>query len=141
MNRFNEDILRESFILHSQKEHPSMRLDKNSGPGEKAFYYRTTQIAFENFTAGFRIAEALHQAATEQDRQQFFEKQPPSAKAPCNNIEPARPDLPLDHLDQGVWLPGKQPRKKPEPKTKEELAAIRAKAWATRRANGKGGGK
>jgi len=62
-------------------------------------------------------------------------------KAPCNNIEPARPDLPLDHLDQGVWLPGKQPRKKPEPKSKEELAAIRAKAWATRRSKKEAAGE
>lgn len=37
-------------------------------------------------------------------------------------------------LDDGVYLPGCAPRKKPDPKTPEELAAIRAKAWATRRA-------
>lgn len=37
-------------------------------------------------------------------------------------------------LDDGPWLPGKGPRAKPAPKSKEELAAIRAKAWATRRA-------
>jgi hypothetical protein len=36
-------------------------------------------------------------------------------------------------LDDGPWLPGCAPRKKPEPKSPEELAAIRAKAWATRR--------
>jgi hypothetical protein len=56
-------------------------------------------------------------------------------------VGPARPDLPLDHLDQGVWLPGYEPREKPEPKTKEELAQIRAKAWATRRASRTGGNK
>jgi hypothetical protein len=37
-------------------------------------------------------------------------------------------------LDDGPYLPGYKPRKKPAPKTREELAAIRAKAWATRRA-------
>lgn len=36
-------------------------------------------------------------------------------------------------LDDGPWLPGKGPRRKPAAKSKEELAAIRAKAWATRR--------
>lgn len=54
-------------------------------------------------------------------------------------------DLPLpvrfDHrvdltgLDDGPYLPGCAPRKKPEPKTPEELAAIRERAWQTRRAN------
>lgn len=37
-------------------------------------------------------------------------------------------------LDDGPYLPGYAPRKKAEPKTPEELKAIRAKAWATRRA-------
>jgi hypothetical protein len=38
-------------------------------------------------------------------------------------------------LDDGPYLPGYgPPRKKPAPKTAEELRAIRAKAWATRRA-------
>lgn len=36
-------------------------------------------------------------------------------------------------LDDGPWLPGQQPRKKPAPKSPDEMAAIRAKAWATRR--------
>lgn len=40
---------------------------------------------------------------------------------------------PCDGLDCGVFLPGEAPRKKAEPKSPEELAAIRAKAWATRR--------
>lgn len=140
MNRFIEIIIIEAFVLHSQKEHPSMRLDRNSGPGKKAFYYRTTQIAYENFKAGFEIAEALHQTATKAEKAPFLEEKPSSVKPPPKRIEPSRPDLPLDHLDQGVWLPGKQPRKKPEPKSKEELAAIRAKAWATRRAKAEGTG-
>jgi hypothetical protein len=38
-------------------------------------------------------------------------------------------------LDDGPWLPGKAPRKKPVKKSREELAAIRAKAWKTRRAS------
>lgn len=37
-------------------------------------------------------------------------------------------------LDDGPLLPGRGPRKKPAPKSAEEMAAIRAKAWATRRA-------
>jgi len=37
-------------------------------------------------------------------------------------------------LECGVYLPGEAPRRKPAKKTPEELAAIRAKAWATRRA-------
>lgn len=37
-------------------------------------------------------------------------------------------------LDDGPYLPGQAPRKRPESKTPEELKAIRAKAWATRRA-------
>lgn len=36
-------------------------------------------------------------------------------------------------LNDGPYLPGKAPRKKPAPKTPEELKAIRAKAWATRK--------
>lgn len=39
-----------------------------------------------------------------------------------------------DGLDDGPYLPGMAPRKKAEPKTPEELRAIRAKAWATRKA-------
>ena len=45
-----------------------------------------------------------------------------------------RPDLPLDHIDNGPFLIGHKPRKKATPKTPVELAAIRAKAWETRRA-------
>jgi hypothetical protein len=37
-------------------------------------------------------------------------------------------------LDDGPWLPGHQPRRMPPKKSPEELALIRAKAWATRRA-------
>jgi hypothetical protein len=37
-------------------------------------------------------------------------------------------------LDDGPYFSGKAPRKKPTPKTAEELSAIRAKAWETRRA-------
>lgn len=37
-------------------------------------------------------------------------------------------------LDDGPWLPGKQPRKKPAPKSAEEMKRIRSQAWATRRA-------
>lgn len=37
----------------------------------------------------------------------------------------------------GVYLPGEEPRKKPAPKSPEELAAIRAKAWETRRRKAK----
>jgi hypothetical protein len=37
-------------------------------------------------------------------------------------------------LDDGPWLPGCAPRKKPAPKSADEMVAIRAKAWATRRA-------
>lgn len=36
-------------------------------------------------------------------------------------------------LDDGPYLPGKGPRKTPAPNTPEELKAIRAKAWETRR--------
>lgn len=36
-------------------------------------------------------------------------------------------------LDDGPWLPGCEPRKKPPPKTPEELAEIRRRAWKTRR--------
>lgn len=37
-------------------------------------------------------------------------------------------------LDDGPWLPGRAPRKKPTPKTPDELTEIRRRAWATRRA-------
>lgn len=40
---------------------------------------------------------------------------------------------PCDGLDCGVWLPGQPPRKVPAPKTPEQMASIRARAWATRR--------
>lgn len=40
---------------------------------------------------------------------------------------------PCDGLECGVWLPGLGPRKPLAPKTPEEQAATRAKAWATRR--------
>ena len=36
-------------------------------------------------------------------------------------------------LDDGPYLPGKAPRKKADPKTAEEMRAIRARAWETRR--------
>lgn len=42
-----------------------------------------------------------------------------------------KPDL--TGLDDGPYLPGRAPRKKTTPKTPEELRAIRAKAWTTRR--------
>lgn len=38
-------------------------------------------------------------------------------------------------IDDGPFLPGKAPRKKPEPKTPEELSVIRMKAWETRKRN------
>lgn len=37
-------------------------------------------------------------------------------------------------LDDGPYLPGRAPRKKPEPKTPDELTEIRLRAWETRRA-------
>lgn len=37
-------------------------------------------------------------------------------------------------LDDGPYLPGCAPRKKPAPKSSEEMREIRARAWATRRA-------
>jgi hypothetical protein len=43
-----------------------------------------------------------------------------------------KPDL--SGLDDGPYLPGHEPRKKPAPKSAEETSAIRARAWATRRA-------
>jgi len=41
---------------------------------------------------------------------------------------------PCDGLDCGVFLPGQAPRKKPSPKFADEMAGIRVRAWATRRA-------
>lgn len=41
---------------------------------------------------------------------------------------------PCDGLDCGVYLPGRAPRKRPDPKPAAELTDIRARAWATRRA-------
>lgn len=41
---------------------------------------------------------------------------------------------PCDGLDCGVFLPGHAPRRKSAPKPPEEVADIRARAWATRRA-------
>lgn len=40
---------------------------------------------------------------------------------------------PCDGLDCGVWLPGYAPRKNPAPKSPEQMADIRARAWETRR--------
>lgn len=37
-------------------------------------------------------------------------------------------------LDDGPYLPGQAPRKKPEPKSADEIRSIRARAWGTRRA-------
>lgn len=42
--------------------------------------------------------------------------------------------VPCVGLDCGVYLPGQAPRKKASAKTPAEMAAIRAKAWETRRA-------
>lgn len=42
-----------------------------------------------------------------------------------------KPDL--SGLDDGPYLPGHAPRKKPRPKTAEEVRDIRAQAWVTRR--------
>ncbi len=39
----------------------------------------------------------------------------------------------MDGLDDGPWLPGRGPRKRQKSKSADELYAIRAKAWATRR--------
>ena len=39
----------------------------------------------------------------------------------------------LSGLDDGPYLPGHEPRKKSAPKPAEEVRAIRARAWATRR--------
>lgn len=39
-----------------------------------------------------------------------------------------------DGLDCGVYLPGQAPRKKAAQKPAAETAAIRGRAWATRRA-------
>lgn len=36
-------------------------------------------------------------------------------------------------LDDGPWLPGHKPRKRPKRKAAVELKAIRAKAWETRK--------
>lgn len=44
---------------------------------------------------------------------------------------PGRLDLPADHVDNGPSL--RWERRKPAPKSTEELAEIRAKAWNTRR--------
>lgn len=41
---------------------------------------------------------------------------------------------PCNGLDCGPYLPGRAPRKKAAPKSPDELRAIRAMAWATRRA-------
>lgn len=40
----------------------------------------------------------------------------------------------MSGLDDGPYLPGKAPRKKPDPKSPEEISDIRKRAWATRRA-------
>ena len=40
----------------------------------------------------------------------------------------------LSGLDDGPYLPGRAPRKRPAPKPADEAADIRARAWATRRA-------
>lgn len=37
-------------------------------------------------------------------------------------------------LDDGPYLPGQAPRKKPAPKPADVMASVRARAWATRRA-------
>lgn len=50
------------------------------------------------------------------------------ARAPYDS----RPDN--TGLDDGPWLPGQAPRKRPPPKSAAELSDIRARAWATRRA-------
>ena len=42
---------------------------------------------------------------------------------------------PCDGLDCGVWLPGQAPREQAAKKSPDELADIRARAWATRRRN------
>lgn len=48
--------------------------------------------------------------------------------------------FPHDHrpddtgLDDGPWLPGRAPRKKPTPKSTSDIAEIRRRAWSTRRA-------
>lgn len=40
----------------------------------------------------------------------------------------------LSGLDDGPFLPGRAPRKKPAAKSADDLRIIRSKAWATRRA-------
>jgi len=43
-------------------------------------------------------------------------------------------------LDDGPYLPGQAPRKRPVPKSSEEVTDIRARAWITRRAKYGDGG-
>lgn len=61
----------------------------------------------------------------------------------CYSVSQGRPEMCpvpapcatfMGGLDDGPWLPGKGPRKRQKPKSAEELRAIRAKGWATRRA-------
>jgi hypothetical protein len=52
-----------------------------------------------------------------------------------------KPDCRPDNsgLDDGPWLPGCGPRKKPTPKTAAEVREIRLRAWVTRRERQKEG--
>lgn len=44
-------------------------------------------------------------------------------------------NAPCNGLDCGVYLPGRAPRKRPGPKSAEEVREIRRRAWETRREN------
>lgn len=72
------------------------------------------------------VRDALRQSVAEANRMVKAMGAEPTANGD------RRPDN--TGLDDGPYLPGHAPRKKPTPKSPEELKEIRAKAWATRRA-------
>ena len=53
----------------------------------------------------------------------------------CDDLALHLRQHPCDGLDCGVWLPGQAPRKQAAKKSPDEMADIRARAWATRRRN------
>lgn len=55
----------------------------------------------------------------------------PTCGQPLTFAHDHKPDL--SGLDDGPYLPGRAPRKKPTPKDPDTVADIKSRAWATRR--------
>ncbi len=138
---FNEDAIAYAFEMYCKEHLKGVRLDRDES-GKIGFHYRTTQTRFEDFRNGFRLAQILVQQS--EIPQNLLVKgnwdicpevlDDIKKRLPINERLGFVERLPLNHIDNGPYLPGHKPRKKSNKRSPDELSAIRKRAWATRRA-------